>query len=134
LRGFCGEGKVHHKVILLLCVVIVAASLVFQACDDGIRLFGVGCPVHCFLYEAVGVKCALCGLSRSFCSLAHGDFHRATAFHYCGPLIFGFVCMQIPYRIFAASGKAGRINLFLSAAIAAAIFVNWLIYLGGLIL
>lgn len=124
----------HHKVILLLCVVIVAASLVFQACDDGIRLFGVGCPVHCFLYEAVGVKCALCGLSRSFCSLAHGDFHRATAFHYCGPLIFGFVCMQIPYRIFAASGKAGRINLFLSAAIAAAIFVNWLIYLGGLIL
>lgn len=138
------EGKPQialHIVILLLAAAIVIASLLFQRDDGRLYLFGFRWPHHCPLYETVGVKCALCGLTRSFCLLAHGNLLQALKFHTLGPAIFAFICFQIPYRIYSVairpknvSRKLKKINLSLTMILLAAIFVNWLIYLGGLIL
>ena len=97
------------------------------------------------LYETFGVKCALCGLTRSFCALAHGDFFAGVRFHPLGPAIFAFICLQIPYRIYHISIKHdirktklirlfGGLNSGLAVIVVVAIFINWFVYLGGLIL
>ena len=141
-NGAGNEYKVvHHIIILLLCVAILTGSLLLQLNEGELYLFGFKWPHRCLLYETFGIKCALCGLTRSFCSLAHGNLRRALRLHNLGPLIFAFICFQIPYRIYALvirpkkmNRKLTKINLSLTVMLFAAIFVNWLIYLGGLIL
>lgn len=134
-------AKVHHIIILFLCVAIVTASILLQFDEDGLSLFGLNWPVHCFLHNTFGVKCALCGLTRSFCSLARGNLPASLRFHFLGPLIFAFICLQIPYRIWALSilpaqinTRLTKVNSALALTLTIAVFVNWFIYLGGLIL
>lgn len=131
----------YHIVILLLCAAILVFSLLLQVKEGELYLFGFKWPHRCPLYEIVGIKCALCGLTRSFCSLAHGNLRQAQRFHNLGAAIFAFICFQIPYRIYGIiihpkrmGKKLIKINLSLAVTISILIFVNWLIYLGGLIL
>jgi hypothetical protein len=140
-RGLSGLSKVHHTIILFICIAILIASLLSYLSGTGLCLFGFKLPIHCFLYRTFGIKCALCGLSRSFCCLAHGDLFQALQFHVLGPAIFLFICLQIPYRIRAIiiqpkkmNKKLIQIGWLLTAILLTAIFTNWLIYLGGLIL
>jgi hypothetical protein len=132
---------VHHIIILILCVVILTASLLFRVSEAELYLFGFKSPLRCFLYHTVGIKCALCGLTRSVCSLAHGNFRQALNFHLFGPAIFALISFQIPYRIYALiihpkkmNRKLIKIHLSLAVTISILIIVNWLVYLGGLIL
>lgn len=132
---------VYHIVILLLCAAILVLSRLLQLKEGELYLFGFKWPHRCPLYEIVGIKCALCGLTRSFCSLAHGNLSAGLRFHNLGPVIFAFACFQIPYRIYGViihPGKMNRklikINLSLTVAISILIFVNWFVYLGKLIL
>jgi hypothetical protein len=132
---------VYHIVILLLCAAILVFSLLLQIREGELYLFGLKWPHHCPLYEMTGIKCALCGLTRSFCSLAHGDWRQSIRFHFLGPIIFAFTCFQVPYRIYgviihpkAINRRLIKINLSLILAVTILIFVNWLIYLGGLVL
>jgi len=135
------QRAVHHIIILVLCVIILTASLLFRVNEAELHLFGFKSPLYCFLYHTVGIKCALCGLTRSFGSLAHGNFRQAINFHLLGPPIFLLICFQLPYRIYALIIRPKRMNRKLiktnsifAVTILIAIFVNWLVYLGGLIL
>ncbi len=134
-------SKVHHIIILILCVVILTASLLFRVNEAELYLFGFKSPLRCFLYHTVGIKCALCGLTRSVCSLAHGNLRQAIKFHLLGPPIFALICFQLPYRIYALiihpkrmNRKIMKINSLFAVTVLIAIFLNWLAYLGGLIL
>ncbi len=131
----------YHLVVLLLCAAILVFSLLLHVKEGELYLFGFKWPHRCPLYEIVGIKCALCGLTRSFCSLVHGNLLAGLRFHTLGPLIFAFACFQIPYRIYGVIihlGKMNRklikINLSLTVTISILILVNWFVYLGGLIL
>ncbi len=132
---------VYHIVILLLCAVILVFSMLLRIEEGELYLFGFKWPHHCLLYEITGIKCALCGLTRSFCSLAHGDWRQSMRFHVLGPIIFAFTCFQVPYRIYsliihprAINRRLIRINLSLTVTVTIVIFINWFVYLGGLIL
>ncbi len=106
---------------------------------DGLRLLGIEWPVGCALYQNFGIKCALCGLTRSFSSIAKGDFSKAAQFHSLGPAFFVFVCLQIPYRINALlathteNRKLRLTGIYLAAVLAGALLINWFVYLGGLV-
>ena len=88
-----GHAKVCHVVVLALCALAVSGALLLQRGADGLYLFGTKWPVSCALYHNFGVKCAMCGLTRSFSSIAKGDFSEATQFHPLGPAFFAFVCL-----------------------------------------
>ena len=138
--AFRGSQKMQHKIILFACIAILVGAALLHISAGDLYLFGYEWPVRCFLYQTLGIKCALCGLTRSFCSLAHGNFRASMKFHYLGPAIFAFICLQVPYRIYLLTIKPGganriltRLNACLAVTFAIAIFVNWFIYLGGLI-
>jgi hypothetical protein len=107
---------------------------------DKFRLFGVDWPLRCALYTTLGVKCSLCGITRSFWAIAHGDIGSSVSYHTLGPAIFVYVCLQIPYRIYAlviaprkTNRRISKIGIFLGVLLLVGMFANWLVYLGGLV-
>ena len=44
--------------------------------------------VLCALRAATGVPCPLCGMSRAFISISHGEFARAVSFHPLSPFAY----------------------------------------------
>jgi hypothetical protein len=132
--------EVFHLIVLVLCGLAAIMSLLLHQDGNGLRLFGIQWPVSCALYENFGIKCALCGLTRSFCAMAAGELFEAVHFHPCGPAIFVFVCLQIPYRIYAlwvsreVNGVLRRIGIYVSVGLAGGLLINWFVYLGGRIL
>ena len=131
----------YHIVILLLCAAVLVLSLLLKIEEGDLHLFGFKWPHRCLLYEISGIKCALCGLTRSFCSLAHGNLLASRRFHTLGPMFFAFICFQIPYRIYGViihprkmNRKLIKINLSLTVTISILFLVNWFVYLGGLVI
>ena len=130
----------HHIIILIVCVGIAAAMFMLNADETGVYCCGFELPVRCPLHEIAGMKCSLCGLTRSICLLAHGNFFESLKLHPIGPAIFAFIVLQIPYRIWAIIIYPGRIeeklakaNTVLFVTLLAAVFINWIVYLGGLV-
>jgi hypothetical protein len=130
----------HHAIILIVCACIVAAAFVLDGDEDGVYFLGFTLPMRCPLHQAVGLKCSLCGLTRSICLFAHGNFLESFKLHAIGPAIFVFIVWQIPYRMWAIYIHPRQVNKKLVmgnsavfVVLLAAIFVNWLIYLGGLV-
>jgi hypothetical protein len=135
-----GHEGVYHAVLLSICAAALALSLVLRPDADGLSLFGYPWPWHCWLHDTFGIKCALCGLSRSFCSLAHGDIVASLGFHPLGPVVFALFCLQIPYRLYALavnprtiSARLTRVHVTLVLVVGVALFANWLLYLGELV-
>lgn len=127
-------------VVLAACVLAVSGSLLLRQGGEGLYLFGIEWPVRCALYQNFGIKCALCGLTRSFCSIAGGDFSGAMRFHVLGPAVFVFVCLQMAYRIHMLrtvgreSRKLRMAGIYSALVLAGLLMINWFVYLGGLVL
>ena len=134
------DGRAFHTIVLLLCTGALAAAFLLRIDGDGLSLFGYPWLMHCRLYETFGVKCALCGMSRSFSSLAHGDIGASLSFHILGPAVFVFFCAEVLYRGYllssppkATSAGPARAHFCAVLLVAAAVLANWLLYLGGLL-
>lgn len=130
-----------HQIVLILCVVAVLGAVLLEPGDGELYLFGVKWPCRCSLYSRFGVKCGLCGLTRSFCAIGAANLPEAVSFHPLGPPIFAYMCLQIAYRIYALAISPRRPNrkmmkcgLALGVLLLVAIFLNWFVYLGGLII
>jgi len=130
-----------HLTVLLFCGAVLACAAVLTPGEEGLSLLGYRWPFHCWLHETLGIKCALCGMSRSFCALGHGDIAAGLRFHRLGALVFALFCLQIPYRLYALAirprkvhAKLVRFHIALVVLVSAAVLVNWVVYLGGLLL
>ena len=120
---------------------VIAAARLINVNMAGLYLFGFKWPIHCLLKHTFGIKCALCGMTHSFSAMARADLDGAFGFHRMGPVLFAFIILQVPYRIWAVklspkliSAKLRRAQMALTALILAAIFIDWLIYLGARLL
>ena len=139
--GPCVDRTAFHTIVLLLCTGALAGAVLLRMDGQGLSLFGYPWPLHCRLYETFGVKCALCGMSRSFSCLAHGDIGPSFRFHPLGPAVFVLFGLEIVYRGYALAAGGGRVADKLSRMhagliiiVSAAVLMNWLFYLGGLLL
>jgi len=135
------RAAVTHIVVSSVCVATLAGAFLLRPDEDGLSLLGYRWPFDCWLHETLGIRCGLCGLSRSFCSLARGDIAAGLHFHRIGPAVFALFCLEIPYRLGALAARSRGIDarwaglhLGVVALVCAAILVNWMVYLGGLIL
>lgn len=90
-----------HVSLLVLAVVVISLAMVLHVGDGSqVLLPGVGMPLPelCTFKRTSGVDCPGCGMTRSFISLAHGDFLRAWHLNPGGPPLFATLAFQIPYR------------------------------------
>ena len=62
-------------------------------------------PVLCPLRSLTGLSCPGCGLTRSFCAAAHGDFTASLDFHPLGPVLFLATLAVIPLLLFEVIRK-----------------------------
>lgn len=136
-----GRGAAYHGVLLSACAAAIAGAFVLRPDEQGLSLLGYRWPFYCRLHETFGIRCAFCGLSRSLCSLAHGNISASFRFHLLGPVVFVLFCLEIPYRLCGVLRHGQRIPRGLTrihflaiSVVGAAVVVNWLGYLGGLIL
>lgn len=134
------DEKAYHLILLLACTAVLAASFVLRPDEEGLLLFGYRWPFYCWLHETLGIRCVLCGMSRSFCSLAHGDLGASLGFHPLGPFLFSFFCLQILYRLYALAiqprgidSRLVKAHFGLVVLLCAAMAGHWLLYLEGLI-
>jgi hypothetical protein len=91
-----------HWLILTLSTCVIAASFFFRVQDEqGVVMPWVNQPFPgiCTFRRIVGINCPGCGMTRSFISIAHGQWARAWDFNPVGFLFFPVVAFQIPYRI-----------------------------------
>lgn len=132
-------GKTKHWIVLAAACLAVAASFVLRVQPDGDRVALANAPEAklpplCFARAVAGIDCPGCGLTRSWVSLAQGDFWLSFRYHRLGWLLFALALAQIPYRLHAIyrparsrallvfAGWVGRVLLVLLLA-------NWV---GGL--
>jgi hypothetical protein len=76
-----GLGLLAASQLVLAGWLVPAGDRVLLA--DG-RPLGGACVSHALF----GIDCPMCGMTRSFVALAHGDVAAAFAFHPAGPLLF----------------------------------------------
>ena len=132
--------KVRHLAVLAACGAALICAALLRSSGDGLSFLGLRWPFSCWLHDTLGLQCALCGMSRSFSALAHGDIATSVQFHHLGPAVFALFGLQIPYRLYAlAAGpkRVGawlvRVHMGLVALVCVAVLVNWFVYLGGLL-
>jgi len=92
---------IYHWVILLGCAMAIGLSFGLSVVgSEGVEIAGLRwrLPGICVMHDVIGIDCPGCGLTRSFVSLAHGDWSRAWLFNPAGPLLFVFFAVQIPFR------------------------------------
>lgn len=139
-RDTHGCERAGHLSVLLVCGAILVCAVVLRPNEHGLSLFGLQWPLSCWLHDMTGIKCGLCGMSRSFCSLARGDLAAGLRFHRLGPVVFALFCLEIPYRLYAltaarrgGNARLARLHARVVAVVFAAVLVNWMVYLGELL-
>lgn len=131
------RGRYVHLLILVACSVIVATAFMFP--PDRIFAQQLGFRWHAYrlLDSFFGLRCASCTLARSFSACAQGQLGQAFTYDSLGPLIFLYLILQIPYRLWSLARypnriarRAIRIQAAYTAMIVGLIVVDWLLTLG----
>lgn len=135
------RSKQYNAIILAVCLTILAGCTFFRPERLGFEIFGFRWPVHCLLNHVFEIRCALCGMTRSFSALGHGELSKALEYHVLGPVFFCYILFQIPYRVWALAKLPRIVNKTIrkfhavfTAAVILAVLINWFIYLGGRLL
>jgi len=90
-----------HWIFLGMSVGVLALSFLLTVRSDRyviVPLLNQPLPELCMLKRQTGLGCPGCGLTRSFISIAHGQFERAWRYNPGGLLFFGIVVFQLAYR------------------------------------
>ena len=84
--------------LLVLCTLVVLASMVLTPSDESVSIYGWQVPPLCIFSNLTGLDCLGCGLTRSFTYLGHGDLSAALDLHLMGPIFYIAVLSQLPLR------------------------------------
>lgn len=96
------EQRVVDTVFLLLCLLPLAVSLLLTT--DGsvstLHAFGRAFPLRteCVFLLATGYRCPVCGMTRCFAYLSHGDFAAAWRMSHAGVTVYFLCVYETAYR------------------------------------
>ena len=106
-----GTLESHHgfrwRIVIILAslTVIGIASLLEIRGERRVQLTDEGwtVPELCTYHRLTGYDCPGCGMTRSFISMAHGQWQRAWHYHPFGSILFVYIAAQIPFHIWQIS-------------------------------
>ena len=127
-----------HWVFLGMSIVVMVASLVLTVRDQVqviVPLIDKPLPGTCTFRRLTGLDCPGCGLTRSFISLAHGQWRAAWGYNPAGVFFFAIVVFQIPYRVTQivrirrgiAEHRWASVDNWILIGLAALLLVQWII-------
>ena len=85
-------------------------------------------PSVCPFFNATGLPCPGCGLTRSFVCLAHGHLFEALRWHPLGPVLFGGALVFLAGTLLKWRWPSEK---WVMISLVAALFVFWGLRLGG---
>lgn len=131
-----------HRTLLLLCLAVVALSIVLSVHDRSrvvVPVLGAPLPELCMLKRYANMGCPGCGMTRCFISLGHGDLAGAWSYNPAGLWFFAIVLFQIPYRAVQLwrirrglpELRTGRLAQISLGFLAVAMIGQWLLRVAG---
>jgi len=127
-----------HLGILVLCLAVVVTAFVLPADKALARGLGLRWHFYCFMDDLFGLKCASCALARSLATFTKGEVTKAFSYYPLGPIIFIYLCFQIPYRMGALTRgpkalppRIRHINASFTLIVVGLIVIDWLFLMGG---
>ena len=131
------RGRYVHLLILVACMIVVITAFVLPPDRMIAQRLGLRWHFYCFLDNLFGLKCASCTLARSFSACAQGQLQKAFKHDSLGPIIFLYLMLQIPYRLWSLARAPKRIarpviriQTGFTVLIVALIIIDWLFTLG----
>ncbi|HWO25279.1 MAG TPA: DUF2752 domain-containing protein [Kofleriaceae bacterium] len=85
----------------LLAAQLGAAAWLSPAGDAVTLPDGTALPELCLVHAALAIDCPMCGMTRSFVALAHGELAAALRFHPAGPLLFAAMAVFVAAAVAA---------------------------------
>jgi hypothetical protein len=90
---------------------VVVAFLAIAVTSCIYEPWAYGGPILCPMRAMTGLDCPGCGLTRSFCALAHGRLIQSVEYHCLGPLFFAAMLAAIPLLVVEAIRRR-KVHLF----------------------
>ena len=123
-----------HLVVLIVCAGIFLSAALLTPSTGNLKIGPVTLPGLCVLRNTTGVPCPGCGLTRSVVAAVHGDWNVSFAYHRMGPLIVGFLILQLLYRLAwmglplfrAQINRVGRLFDWALIPLMVLLFLNWI--------
>ncbi|MEZ6098912.1 MAG: DUF2752 domain-containing protein [Pirellulaceae bacterium] len=126
-----------HWIFLIASLAILFAALALRPpTQSQLSVPGshLAMPELCMSRRIIGLSCPGCGLTRTFVSLAHGQWEAAWRYNPVGILLFVAVAFQVPLRILQL-WRIGcekppidlRWGYGIMIAICIALFVQWIV-------
>jgi hypothetical protein len=111
------EERATNLIFFFLCLAPLAASLFFSTNGTlcTFHLFGMAIPFRniCLFRLLTGYRCPVCGMTRCFTYLSHGNIAAAWQMSPAGVAVFALCVYETCYRFFrAVFGRFTHYNLF----------------------
>ena len=88
-----------HLVVLIVCGGILLSAALLTPSNEDLKIGPLTLPSICMLKNTTGVPCPGCGLTRSIVAAVDGDWRESFTYHRLGPLVVGFLVLQLLYRL-----------------------------------
>ena len=126
--------RTHQTMLAISVAVLLLSALLVIRSDQKVALWCLPnwpAPETCMSRTALGIPCPGCGLTRSFISLAHGEFARSWNYNHMGGVLALLTFAQIPYRLWALRHPTGTplgrtFPHVLASTLIAMLFLNWI--------
>ncbi len=96
------HGSLFHWSLLVASLFVLTAACLLKVRADRrvvVPVIEQPLPGTCTFRSVTGKNCPGCGMTRSFISLAHGQWAAAWYFNPAGYLFFVLVVFQVPYQM-----------------------------------
>lgn len=123
-----------HLVVLILCVGIFLSAALLTPSAENLKIGPLTLPSICMLRNTTGIPCPGCGLTRSVVAAVYGDWRGSFDYHRMGPLVVGFLMLQMLYRLAwigipkhrAPIHRVGRLLDWTLIPLMVLLFINWI--------
>ena len=98
----------HDSLIACMALAAIAASVVLSPSPEAVFLLGFKLPATCTFKAMTGWGCFGCGLTRSFAYMGDAAVISAFKMHPVGPVLYGLILAQLPYRAYVLAKRFGQ--------------------------
>lgn len=97
------DEKVMHLVFFLMCLLPLAVSalILTDGAVSELRVFGLSLPLRsvCYFKLVTGYRCPVCGMTRCFAYMSHGNIAAAWHMSHAGIPMFFLCAYESVYRL-----------------------------------